>query len=155
MTISGFPGAAPKPTKRDKSKPKPIKRGKPPARVRQTKAGKAKHAADRKWAEGVKAKGSCAALGMFLGASYGTHIGCGGGPIDAAHILRRGYLATRHDVRNGLPLCRDIHEYYTKRPLAFERFCRELIGDALYDELRAKALGGDLLREIKQLEGRA
>lgn len=148
--------APPKPTKRGAKPKRPIKRsGSPiarrakPARVRRSKAGQAKHRADRAWSRAVKAKGPCVALQAPPGGwlilkgedqVYYAHGRCWG-PTDAAHVLSRTFPATRDDISNGIPLCRAAHNFFTSRPLAFENFCRQLLGDQEYDRLYAKAHG--------------
>lgn len=137
----------PKPRKPIKRSTAPLKRTSKPARVRRSSAGQAKAKADRAWSEAVKAKGPCVALGVWTGATVGfeyttlhQHVKCFG-PIDPAHIMSRTFPATRHEVANGVPLCRAAHDWFTPRPLAWEAFCRQLLGDQEYDRLYAKAHG--------------
>lgn len=66
---------------------------------------------------------------------------CCRGPIDPAHIMGRTFPATRFDVENGIPLCRQAHDWFTSRPKAWTAFCRQLLGDHEYDRLYAKAHG--------------
>ena len=119
---------------------KPIARRTKPARVRRSAAGQAKAKADRAWSKAVKEKGPCVALGDYLGPEYGDHWECRG-PIDPAHVMSRTFPATRHEVANGVPLCRRVHDWFTPRPLAWENFCRQLLGDQEYDRLYALAHG--------------
>ncbi len=120
---------------------RPIARRTKPARVRRSKAGQAKAKADLAWAESVKRFRRCVALGREVSTSYGTHIGCGAGPLDAAHVMSRTFPATRFDASNGIPICRDVHRHFTDHPLAWENFCRQLIGDQEYQRLYALAHG--------------
>lgn len=129
------PKRGPKPRKPIKRSSKPIARKSRPAPVRRSESGRAKSAADREWSRAVLAKGPCAALGRW------GHIACFG-RIDPAHIQSRRYLATRHDVSNGLPLCRFIHDWFGRHPEEFEAFVRTRIGDAEYERLRLKAIQG-------------
>lgn len=146
------PKRGPKPRKPIKRSSKPIARKSRPAPVRRSESGRAKSAADREWSRAVRAKGPCAALGnweTYRGVSesgansvhYLVHRECFG-RIDPAHIQSRRYLATRHDVSNGLPLCRFIHDWFGRHPEEFEAFVRTRIGDAEYERLRLKAIQG-------------
>lgn len=129
---------------------KPIARRTKPARVRRSKAGQEKHRKDRAWSEAVKAKGPCVALGVWnlpsseylplpLVVEY-VHDRCSG-PIDPGHVLSRTFPATRHEVANGVPICRAAHDWFGVRPKSWEAFCRSLLGDQEYDRLYALAHG--------------
>lgn len=127
---------------------KPIARRTKPARVRRSKAGEEKHRKDRRWSEAVKAKGPCVARGVsfVLKEKHGerriTHTSdCCLGLIDPAHVMSRTFPATRHEVANGVPLCRAAHDWFGVRPLAWTAFCRQLLGNEEYDRLDAKAHG--------------
>ena len=125
---------------------KPIARRTKPARVRRSKAGQEKHRKDRAWSEAVKAKGPCVALDVPFKVSEDfatvTHtLPYCRGPIDPAHGLSRTFPATRHEVANGVPLCRAAHDWFGVRPLAWTAFCRQLLGNEEYDRLDAKAHG--------------
>ena len=137
-----------KPT-RAKKAPKPIARGKRPARVRKTASGRAKHAADLAWAKAVRGSGPCAALGY----EYHNLLDPRGRPLPvahhmcfsattAAHIVSRRYAATRTEKRNGLPLCLRMHQWFTSHPLAWEAFVTQKIGAEAFAALKAKALRG-------------
>ncbi len=66
--------------------------------------------ADREWAAAVFARhgGRC-----FL---RGSGVGCGG-PIDAHHIAPKGmWPELRHDLTNGLALCRSHHSWAHDNP---------------------------------------
>lgn len=84
---------------------------------------------DRAWAAKVREAGRCAACPST-------------GPLDAAHGIRRGYLATRRDSRNGFPLCRGCHRFYTEHPDLWDRWLIVTWGLELYDELWALARKG-------------
>jgi hypothetical protein len=138
----------PKPRKPIERSSKPIPRRSRPAKVRKTASGKAKQAADRAWAAAIRAKGPCAARGVsfLLKEKHGemriTHTSdCCLGTIDPAHVLSRTFPATRTEVANGIPICRAAHDWFTVRPLAWEAFCRQLLGDAEYERLYRKAHG--------------
>lgn len=152
--------APPKPERRE-NKPrrpiarskKPISRGKRPNRIRQSSSGKAKHAADLAWAKAVRVKGPCIARGMRLfsdtewrvGEMHGRmvtieHQRCD--EITAAHVLRRGYLATRHDIDNGVPLCFSAHSFFTRHPDQWQEFISSYLGADKYEALRQKAMQG-------------
>lgn len=61
------------------------------------------------------------------------------GQLEAAHIHRRGYLATRWDVKNGLSMCWLCHGYFTAHPSEWKVFCIGKIGEAEYERLHQKA----------------
>lgn len=60
--------------------------------------------ADRKWSRAVRDRDG--------------HLcrKCGNPASDGAHVVRRSYLKTRHDVANGLALCRQCHGYFGAHP---------------------------------------
>lgn len=146
----------PKPRKPIKRSSKPIDRRSRPAAVRRTSSGKAKYAADLDWAKAVRAKGPCIARGIRLfsdtewrvGELHGRmvtieHQRCD--ELTAAHVIRRGYLATRHDIDNGVPLCFSAHSFFTRHPGQWEEFISRYLGAEKYEELRTKALKGNKL----------
>ena len=126
---------------------KPISRRTKPARVRRSKAGQEKHRKDRAWSAAVKAKGPCVALGRPFEVTEDyvvmvTHtLPYCRGPIDPAHVMSRTFPATRHEVANGVSLCRAAHDWFSVRPKAWTAFCRQLLGNEEYDRLDAKAHG--------------
>lgn len=148
-----------KPPKRGPKPKKPIKRSSRPARVRKTASGKARHSADIAWAKAVREIGPCAAIGERFPEEW-LHQWTDGtgqvrsdertyfilhrceGQIEAAHIVRRGYAATRTDKTNGLPLCHWAHAWFTNHPLAWEAFVTKKIGAEKFSELKAKAHKG-------------
>lgn len=149
----------PKPCRPIARSKKPIPRSSRPAKVRRTAGGKAKHAADLAWAKAIRAKGPCVAKGepfayrteWFLetpagfrresAITYHAHR-CPGTEVEAAHIIRRGYAATRTDLDNGVPLCHSAHAYFTERPEAWIAFAKRTIGSEKYEALRQKAIQG-------------
>ncbi len=147
------PKRGPKPRKPLKRASRPIARGSRPAAVRRSQSGKAKHSADIAWAKAVRAKGPCIARGMRLfsdtewrvGEMHGRmvtieHQRCD--EITAAHVLRRGYLATRHDLDNGVPLCFSAHSFFTRHPDQWQEFISSYLGAGKYEALRRKAIQG-------------
>lgn len=141
----------PKPRKPLKRSSKPIARRSRPAAVRRTSSGKAKHAEDLAWSRAVRAKGPCIARGMRLISEQdlGERIGwmvtiehqrCD--EITAAHVIRRGYLATRHDTDNGVPLCFSAHDFFTRHPDQWQEFISNYLGAEKYEALRQKAMRG-------------
>lgn len=123
-----------------------------PNRIRQTPKGKAKHKADLAWSKAVRAKGPCIARNerLFVVTGVDTitkkielsqiHPPCD--TITAAHVMRRGYLATRHDIENGEPLCFTAHDFFTRHPDEWEAFIRRHLGEERYEALRKKAMAG-------------
>lgn len=56
---------------------------------------------------------------------------CGGPGGDGAHVISRRYLKTRHNVANGLDLCRGCHSYFTAHPVEWREFLEsEMTGRA-------------------------
>ena len=109
--------------------------------MRKTALGRAKHSADIAWAKGVRESGPCWALGHALGGWVHLQMECNG-QMEAAHIVRRGYAATRHMPENGRPLCHNAHAWFTSHPLAWEAFCVARLGREAYTSLKAKAQAG-------------
>lgn len=148
------PKRGPKPKKPLKRATKPIGRRSRPAQVRRSASGKAKHSADAAWSKMVRAKGPCIARGKMLSAAVAWRIGDMEGStvsiehqecspdLTAAHIIRRGYLATRHDPDNGVPLCLEAHDFFTRHPDEWQTFISDHIGADKYEALRRKAMLG-------------
>lgn len=57
-----------------------------------------------------------------------------------AHLISRGYYTTRWDINNAVILCSRCHTYYTFKPLQWEDFIKNRIGEKKWKELREKAL---------------
>ena len=134
----------PKPRKPIKRSTTPIKRRSRPAAVRRTSSGKAKHAADIAWSKAVRAKGPCIARGIQLFDGMDViHHRCD--DLTAAHVISRRYLATRHDLDNGVPLCFSAHDFFTRNPERWIEFISIYLGAEKYEELRTKALKGNKL----------
>lgn len=159
--------APPKPARRGRKPKRPIARSKEPiprrsrpAAFRRTDPAKERLKADREWARAIRAKGPCAAIGetfFYKTRSHfitedvdqetvvitrATHRCADPLFLEAAHIIRRGYAATRTDLDNGLPLCHFAHAYFTERPEAWINFVKRKIGVEKYEALRIKALEG-------------
>ena len=143
----------PKPKRPIKRSAKPIARRKRPNRIRQSSSGKAKHAADLAWATAVRATGPCIARAMRLFADTEWRVGERHGrivtiehqrcdEITAAHVIRRGYLATRNDIENGGPRCFSAHSFFTRHPDQWVDFISEYLGADEYERLRHKAMHG-------------
>lgn len=64
--------------------------------------------------------------------------------VQCAHGFSRRYRAVRWDERNAWALCRRHHLYFTHRPLEWEEWMRDEMGDDAYDKLRYDALYGDV-----------
>lgn len=58
--------------------------------------------------------------------------------LDAAHVIRRGYHATRWVLRNAVCLCRSCHDYMGGRDIEWRNWC--LAQDIPYDNLHWLAL---------------
>ena len=85
--------------------------------------------AESLWKKIIKISGRCVFCGIPEDRST----------IDAAHILPKGaYPDARHDIENGLPLCRSCHRYATDNPDWFTEKVIEFIGQEKYQELRER-----------------
>ncbi len=62
--------------------------------------------------------------------------------LQCAHIHSRGYTATRLDPENAVTLCRSCHMYFGNRPLEWEEFVDEVLGENYYKRLGIRALAG-------------
>lgn len=60
--------------------------------------------------------------------------------LQAAHIVSRRYSATRTDERNAWCLCASCHFFLGNNPFDHVVFAHQTIGEAVYRELREKAL---------------
>ena len=91
-----------------------------------------KRKADKLWAGLIKAEGKCEA--------EGHEIRCNG-VLQAAHVIRRGYLATRWDLNNGIALCQAHHVFWTHRPYEWEDWVTtHHMSSTTYAELRRRAI---------------
>ena len=72
--------------------------------------------------------------------SYGRCEKCGStATLNAAHIYSRRFVATRHDLSNGLCLCVACHRWGHDKPLDFARWVESYIGGDIVNELSQKA----------------
>jgi hypothetical protein len=60
--------------------------------------------------------------------------------LQCAHIISRSYSAIRTNFLNAVCLCRSCHMFYTPRPLEWEQWARDRIGDLNFELLRKLAL---------------
>lgn len=67
---------------------------------------------------------------------------CGQMATDAAHIVRRGWSATRCVEDNAWALCRSCHRATEEDPKEFVTLVQATIGIVRYDELRRRAQAG-------------
>lgn len=112
----------PKPVKRPKPKPKPIRRYKRPAYLRvRGGRGKLRKLADDAMSLYVRCRG------------YWRCAKCGGGKnIQNCHIIPKGpYPSGRYMEENALACCSGCHRFFTERPMEW----REFVGVARHDGL--------------------
>lgn len=64
--------------------------------------------------------------------------------LDCAHIFSRGYFAVRWEPENAVALCSGHHKEYTHKPLEWEDWVREWMGNEAYDALRLRARRGGM-----------
>jgi len=83
-------------------------------------------AADRKWSKAVRERDGNRCRK------------CGNPASDGAHVIRRGYLKTRHDVGNGLALCRICAEHLTRHPAEWRAWLEQEV-PGLAAEMAARA----------------
>ena len=124
----------PKPVKRERRAPKPLRRT-PLRRRRQSKMAKLARYADILWAKIVKHAGRCWFAGSTLGRQ--PHV-CRGG-LQAMHGIPRTYRATRWLPINGFAGCQAVHMYFTHRPWEWMAYLVEAWGQEVFQELWRKA----------------
>ncbi len=90
--------------------------------------------ADALFSKLVRSVGYCEMAGTF-----GTECK---GVLQCSHIMSRRYQATRFARMNAICACQAHHWRTTNYPLEWEDWCREQLGNAIYDELRREALAG-------------
>ncbi len=64
------------------------------------------------------------------------------GNLQCSHIFGRGARILRFERINAICACAAHHMYTTHHPYHFEDWCRDQLGDAVYDELHRKAVVG-------------
>ena len=89
----------------------------------------ARNACDRLFSQIIRADGTCESCGTTEN-------------IQCAHIIRRGYTATRTDTANALPLCAKCHIHFTHEPDEWVSWLVAEIGGDEYARLKVKALAG-------------
>lgn len=71
----------------------------------------------------------------------GTCARCGAvDRLQCAHIVSRRYLSTRWDEDNAVSLCSGCHIYMTHRPLEWEQWVIQKMGEENYAALKRRAL---------------
>ncbi len=90
----------------------------------------AENVLDRLFGKIVRRSGQCAACGK----SRPNVV------IQCAHGFSRTYRGTRWDESNAWPLCVSCHKFYTHRPIEWENWMRNKLGDEAYQALRMKAM---------------
>jgi len=96
----------------------------------------AKSLADRLWSAYIRTRdGTCQAAAFF------PDIRCAGS-LQAMHLISRRYLATRYDPANGRAGCGAHHMWLEEHPLEHDLWCEQVLGAAVYDELKARAMIG-------------
>ena len=63
------------------------------------------------------------------------------GPLECAHLIRRGFKSIRWDPRNAVTLCAGHHAWSHQHPIAWRVWCDELRGEYVMRELLHKAYG--------------
>lgn len=120
----------PKPAKRGAKPPKRISRGKAPNKKRNTPRARASRAGDARWRRLVKkqAGGLCERCRRPR-------------DLDGHHVWPKShYPHLRHDLANGIALCRECHDYAHASPPAFRHWWRRAIGLEAYERLFSAAM---------------
>ena len=66
--------------------------------------------------------------------------GCHKEGVEGHHVMKRRYLNTRWDTKNGRGLCNGHHRWAENHPIAYEVLIIEEIGTEAYEALREKSL---------------
>lgn len=150
----------PKPTPRERSKPKRIarrsriaKRGPAPTRrarpkmKRDTPLARAEQQADALWSAIVmaEANGICEPCKFLRGVEHAA--------VDPAHLISRRYQATKHIPSNGVAACRKMHDLLKDHPPGREEsrmksFAVEYRGKFVFDTLERLALRGSKFEPV-------
>lgn len=136
--------AVPKPPKRGRKLPKPIKRSRPPRKaivkgiVRNVRPRACEPRAFGDYREQVKEADRLFSLVVRSEAGHRCRL-CGGQPVQCAHLFSRTYKAVRWSAENAWALCGREHKYYTHHPIEWEVLLRRTLGDAGYEALRTRA----------------
>lgn len=118
----------PKPVKREKRAPKPLKRTRP-RRRRKGKMVSLRLEADRFWSLIVKHRGKCEIVWP-----HDCKLA-----LQAMHGIPRTYRATRWLPINGFAGCQAAHYYFTKHPEEWTAYLLEAWGAEVFSELWRKA----------------
>lgn len=114
-------------------KPKPRKKPKKQSLLKQ---------ADTLCGQIVRARGRCENCGATK-------------ELQWAHGFSRSYRKIRHDLRNGICLCKSCHMRFTVNPLGWDDWLRDYWGEQLYWQMRMYATEGpkaDLKATIELLK---
>lgn len=65
------------------------------------------------------------------------------GPLECAHLLRRGFKAVRWDPRNAVTLCAGHHTFMTEHPLVWADWREQYAGPVTMRDLLRRAYGGE------------
>ena len=101
-------------------------------------------ACDKLWSEAIKKRDN----GMC------QFTCCGKPGIDPHHLFSRRYLNVRHDLTNGLLLCKQHHIFYAHVEVeAFRDFIIKRMGQREYDSLKVRAMAkSDIDFEMRKIE---
>lgn len=81
--------------------------------------------------------------------------------LQCAHGFSRRYRTVRCDLRNAWCLCKGCHLYFTMRPIEWDDWMHDRLGDLAYNDLRERAIYGPkvdyepLLAQLRELEAKA
>lgn len=93
-----------------------------------------KKEADTRFSRAIKMRDKrCQAIGYKFKCSF---------TLQAAHLIRRRYFATRWSLDNAVALCGAHHVYFTHNDIEWIDWIIERIGEAEYRELRERAKAG-------------
>ena len=86
------------------------------------KGGPAKIQLDKWFSMIVRSVGECVRCGAISG-------------LQCAHIISRRYLGVRFSLDNALCLCASCHMFFTYRPLEWDRYITDRIGEQAFLDL--------------------
>ena len=61
------------------------------------------------------------------------------GQLQCSHRQSRRYYGTRWDLRNADPMCSACHTWFTRHPIEFEEWQKEVSGEAEFERNKAQA----------------
>lgn len=119
--------------------PKPPRRGPKPrkriARGRRPRPYRKGPAADKRYAEHVRWRA------LVMAKNDGGCVNCWREATDPAHVYPKGrYKHVEHLPSNGLPLCRQCHDFYTPRQILWLIHAQGYMGQRAFCALRRRAL---------------